>query len=138
MIKLEFGVANDKYEKGKISVGEVAIINEYGTDDGRIPPRPAFRMGLEQSVKSNKKLVDAALKNFANHILTGRKESIKKNLTQVLTQVGRSAKKNTKDLIKAGSLTPNEPSTISQKGFNHPLRETGLLHDSIEYKVSAE
>ena len=136
MIKLEFGVTNNKYPEKNISVGQVAIINEYGTET--IPPRPAFRIGLERSVTKNKKLIDAALKNITNHLLTGRKDSIERQLTQALTQIGRSAKKETKDIIKQGSMTPNAPLTIRKKGFDHPLWETGLLHDSVEYLVSKE
>ena len=136
MIKLEFGVIKNKYPEKNISVGQVAIINEYGTET--IPPRPAFRIGLERSVAKNKKLIDAALKNITNHLLTGRKDSIERQLTQALTQIGRSAKKETKDIIKQGSMTPNAPLTIRKKGFDHPLWETGLLHDSVEYLVSKE
>ena len=136
MIKLEFGVTNNKYPEKNISVGQVAIINEYGTET--IPPRPAFRIGLERSVTKNKKLIDAALKNITNHLLTGRKDSIQRQLTQALTQIGKSAKKETKDIIKQGSMTPNAPLTIKRKGFDHPLWETGLLHESVEYLVSKE
>ncbi len=136
MIKLEFGVINNKYPEKNISVGQVAIINEYGTET--IPPRPAFRIGLERSVTKNKKLIDAALKNITNHLLTGRKDSIQRQLTQALTQIGKSAKKETKDIIKQGSMTPNAPLTIKKKGFDHPLWETGLLYESVEYLVSKE
>ena len=136
MIKLEFGVINNKYPEKNISVGQVAIINEYGTET--IPPRPAFRIGLERSVAKNKKLIDAALKNITNHLLTGRKDSIERQLTQALTQIGRSAKKETKDIIKQGSMSPNAPLTIKKKGFDHPLWETGLLYESVEYLVSKE
>lgn len=137
MINLQFGVENKKYPDKKISVGEVAIINEYGTD--KIPPRPAFRIGLEKSVTKNKKLIDAALKNITNHLLTGRRDSIKRNLLQALTQIGRSAKKETQAIIKSGEgLAPNAPSTIARKGFDSPLWETGLLYDSVEYVVSED
>lgn len=136
MIKLEFGVTNNKYPEKNISVGQVAIINEYGTET--IPPRPAFRIGLERSVTKNKKLIDAALKNITNHLLTGRKDSIQRQLTQALTQIGKSAKKETKDIIKQGSMSPNAPLTIKRKGFDHPLWETGLLYESVEYLVSKE
>ena len=136
MVKLEFGVTNNKYPEKNISVGQVAIINEYGTET--IPPRPAFRIGLERSVTKNKKLIDAALKNITNHLLTGRKDSIQRQLTQALTQIGKSAKKETKDIIKQGSMSPNAPLTIKKKGFDHPLWETGLLYESVEYLVSKE
>lgn len=137
MLKLEIGVINNKYPDKDITTSEVAIINEYGTD--KIPPRPAFRNGLEKAVTDNKKLVDSALKNIANHLLTGRKDALEKNLNQVLTQIGRSAKKNIKDTIKNGSQEPgNAQTTIDKKGFDHPLFETGLLLDSVEYQVSKE
>ena len=136
MIKLEFGVTNNNYPEKNISVGQVAIINEYGTET--IPPRPAFRIGLERKETKNKKLIDAALKNITNHLLTGRKDSIQRQLTQALTQIGKSAKKETKDIIKQGSMSPNAPLTIKKKGFDHPLWETGLLYESVEYLVSKE
>lgn len=137
MIKLEIGVINNKYPDKDITTSEVAIINEYGTD--KIPPRPAFRNGLEKSVTDNKKLVDSALKNITNHLLTGKKGAMEKNLNQVLTQIGRSAKKNIKDTIKKGSQEPgNAQTTIDKKGFDHPLYETGLLLDSVEYRVNKE
>ena len=137
MVKLSIGVINKIYEKKKISIAQVAIIQETGTDT--IPPRPAFTIGLNQSVQQHKKLIDATLKNISTHILTGRKSSIERNLTQMLTQIGRSAKKKIKELIKGGNMTPgNAPSTIVKKGFDHPLWEKGELHDSVDYLVDRE
>ena len=137
MVKLEMGVINEKYPDKDVTVGQVAIWNEYGTET--IPPRPAFRIGLERSVTKNKKLIDASLKNITNHLLTGRKDSIQRQLTQALTQIGRGAKKITKEIIKNGSQPPpNAKTTIQKKGFDHPLWETGLLHDSVDYLVSKE
>ena len=83
-------------------------------------------------------MIDAAFKYISIHLLTGRKDSIQRQLTQALTQIGKSAKKETKDIIKQGSMSPNAPLTIKKKGFDHPLWETGLLHDSVEYLVSKE
>lgn len=137
MVNLQFGVNSEKYPNKDVSVGQVAIILEQGTD--KIPPVPVFRMGLEKSVQKHKKLIDAALKNISNHLLTGRKDSLKRNLLQVMTQIGRSATKETKDLIKSGTLTPgNAQSTIDRKGFDHRDWETGLLHDSVAYEVSED
>jgi hypothetical protein len=133
MINLYFGVVNEKYPTKDITVGEVAIINEYGTED--IPPRPAFTMGLEKSIKKHKKLIDASLKNITNHLLTGRTASIERQFTQAFTQIGKTAKKETKEIIKQGTTTPNAESTIKRKGFDHPLWETGLLYESVDYKV---
>ncbi len=137
MVKLEMGVINEKYPDKDVTVGQVAIWNEYGTSE--IPPRPAFQRGLDESVQKHKKLIDAALNNITNHLLTGRQNSIERQLTQALTQIGRSAKKITKEIIKNGSQPPpNAKTTIQKKGFDHPLWETGLLHDSVDYLVSKE
>ncbi len=146
MKSLRFGVhpikSRRKNKNGQTSktdppdLGEVAIWNEYGT--ATIPPRPAFRMGLEAAVKKHKKLLDAQLKNIAQLVLTGRHIDIDRNLTVLLTQIGRSAKKETQDIIRAGSTTPNAPSTIARKGFDHPLYEEGVLLENVDYEVIDE
>lgn len=144
MKKLIFGVRPIKYPKKKLKkggtskvtppdLGMVAIWNEYGTD--KIPPRPAFRTGLEESQRINKKLIQAQVKNIAQRILQGRKSEIDRSLTVVLTQIGKSAVSATKEIIKNGSTTPNAPLTIANKGFDHPLFETGLLLENVTYEV---
>jgi len=138
MKNLVFGVNQVKYpQKGKkpgLDLGLVAIWNEYGTR--LAPPRPAFRMGLESSIKKNEKLIQAQLKNITQRILTGRSAEIDKSLTVLLTQIGRTAKKETQDIIKMGSTTANAPSTVKRKGFNHPLVETELLLKNVAYEVT--
>jgi hypothetical protein len=136
MKELIFGVNDVKYEDGT-GVAEVAIYNEYGTRN--IPPRPAFRMGLESAINTNKKMIDAQMKNITNRILTGRSSEIERSLTVLLTQIGRSAKAATQDLIRSGAVKPsNAPSTIAKKGFDHPLYETGLLLENVNYEVIDE
>lgn len=132
---LSFGVTNAQYKKGDhVNVRDVAIWNEYGTD--KIPPRPAFRRGLEAGVAKNRKLIDAQLRNIAQQALSGRNANMNRSLTVMLTQIGKSAKAATKQIIKTGSETPNAPATVAKKGFNHPLFETGLLLDHVEYEIS--
>lgn len=136
MKELVFGVNDIKYEDGT-SLSDVAIWNEYGTK--KIPPRPAFRMGLENSLRDNKKMIDSQMKNITNRILTGRSSEIERSLTVLLTQIGKSAVKQTKEMIKLGSVKPaNAPSTIAKKGFDHPLYETGLLLANVNYEVRDE
>ena len=136
MKSLIFGVNNIQITKGKnkIELSKIAIWNEYGTRTS--PPRPAFRMGLDSSIRNNKKLIQAQLKNITRKILTGRSSKIDENLIVLLTQIGRSAKKITKDMIKSRSISPgNAQSTIDRKGFDHPLYETGKLLDNVNYEV---
>lgn len=139
MRSLVFGVNNIKVQNGKESVelGSIAIWNEYGTK--KIPPRPAFRMGLEAAMNTRKPNIEAFMKNLANMVLSGqmkvRQGELDQRLKVLLTGIGQSAVKETKDIIKAGSTTPNAPSTVRRKGFNHPLYHKGLLLENVAYEV---
>lgn len=135
--RLIFGVTPAQYpKKGKakpINVSEVAIIQEYGTE--KIPPRPAFRRGIEHSLDVNKKLIRSQLKNIAQRVLTGRKVEARRSQVVLLTQIGKSAQAKTREIIRTGDETPNAPATVAKKGFDHPLFEKGLLLDSVSYEV---
>lgn len=145
MKNLVFGVRPAKYPARKLKGGgvakgtppdlaQVAIWNEYGTE--KIPPRPAFRMGLEKGIEVNRKMIDAQLRNIAQRVLTGRTADMDRSLTVMLTQIGKSAKAETIRIIKTGSTQPNAPATIARKGFDWPLHETGLLEKNVDYEVS--
>lgn len=142
MKSLVFGVNNINVEKNgdTVELGSIAIWNEYGTKT--IPPRPAFRMGLEMAMNTRKPNIEAFLKNLANTVLTGqmkvRQGDLDQRLKVLLTGIGQSAVKETKQIINAGSTTPNAPSTVKRKGFNHPLYHKGLLLDNVNYEVIDE
>lgn len=142
MKSLVFGVNNLKVMNGKepVELGSIAIWNEYGTR--KIPPRPAFRMGLELAMNTRKPNIEAFLKNLANTVLTGqmkvRKGDLDQRLKVLLTGIGQSAVKETKQIINSGSTTPNAPSTVARKGFNHPLYHKGLLMENVNYEVIDE
>jgi len=135
---LSFGVNPGTYpKKGSatpVNVADVALYLEYGTE--KIPPRPAFRRGVEHSLTKNKKLTQAQLRNITQRILRGRTPEINRSLTVLLTQIGKSAKAKTQEIIKTGDEAPNAPATVAKKGFNHPLYETGLLLASVDYEVT--
>lgn len=137
--ELVFGVSPAQYKKKgqaePVNVQDVAIWNEYGTET--IPPRPAFRRGIEEGLKVNKKLIGAQLKNIAQRLMQGRKNEVHRSLVVMLTQIGKSAKAKTKEIIRTGDETPNAPATVAKKGFDHPLFETGLLLEHVEYEVKS-
>lgn len=135
--ELVFGVTPAEYKKKgqakPVNVAEIAVIQEYGTE--KIPPRPAFRRGLEEGVKVNKKLIGAQLKNLVQRAAQGRMSEVHRSLVVMLTQIGKSAKAKTKEIISTGDETPNAPATVAKKGFDHPLFETGLLLEHVDYEV---
>lgn len=142
MKSLVFGVNNIKVKSGDktLDLGEIAIWNEYGTRTA--PPRPAFRMGLDLAMNTRKKQTEAFLKNLSNMVLSGqmnvRKADLNKRLTVLLTGIGQSAVKETKQIISTGATTPNAPATVKRKGFDHPLYHTGTLLDNVNYEVIDE
>lgn len=137
-IILKLGVNDVAYPDGT-RLGDVAEWDEYGTETS--PPRPANRMGLERAVNKNKKMVQGYLRNLSMAGLMKDKNMARKlsreRKIKLFTQIGRSAKKETQDIIRAGSTAPNAPATIRKKGFNHPLKETGKYLDNINYEVQS-
>lgn len=129
--KLFVGVKNSR--RGSVTMHDIAVFNEYGTE--LAPPRPAFRMGTDRAVNASRALIQRALRNIAIAVDKKRKKDADKILRNVLTRIGASAKKNVKQIIKAGETAPNAPATVKKKGFDHPLWETGALHDAVDFEV---
>lgn len=126
--ELDVGVIDGShtYSDG-MSVYDVACINEYGSADGRRPPQRAF---IESTVKRESQHWQQLL---ANEFLTAIQSG-----TLTLTHIGEQVKA---DVIKTidDNLHPhpnNAKSTIEKKGFDHPLIETGLLRDSIDFTIT--
>jgi len=135
---LKLGVNDVMYPDGT-KLGDVAEWDEYGTETS--PPRPANRMGLERAVKKNKKMVQGYLRNLTMAGLMKDKNIARKlsreRKIKLFTQIGRSARKETRDIIASGSTAPNAPATVKKKGFNHPLVETWKYHDNVNYEVQS-
>jgi len=132
--RLYLGVNNVSYPDG-VSLHDVAIWNEFGTKTA--PPRPAFRMGMERGIGKSKKIITAQLANIARGALRGKagKADNNKRMKVLLTALGKSAVKETKDIIQRGETAHNAPATVKKKGFDHPLFETGLLKKNVSYLV---
>lgn len=104
-------------------VADVAIYNEFGTS--RIPARPfleqTFRKHKDEYIQSAEEVYGAFVK--------------RKDFKSELKKFGEKCKQDVRDEIDEGDFTPNAPSTIARKGFNHPLYETGLLKSSVVYRT---
>lgn len=107
-------------ENGRF-VAEIASYNEYGTD--KIPPRPFLRNTVAQNKAKWRKIAkDYLFKTNFNTELT-------------LNVVGEVMKDDIVNSIRNFDTPPNAKSTIAKKGFDAPLRETGLLLQSIDYEL---
>ena len=106
-------------------VVDVAVGNEYGTDN--VPARPF--MGLSS----------ADINNQCAPILEQSAAALNNNNTQqydqLLDAAGSVAAGIVKQQITDLRSPPNAQSTIERKGSSNPLIDTGLMRQTVTYKV---
>lgn len=126
---LEVGFFEGQQRKsGNKSVpqAEIAYTNEYGSNDGKIPPRPFMRNAV--SKESNKWF------NFTAKELMNSKLEIKNTVEKLGIVIEGDIKQSITDLQDP----PNAPSTIKAKGSSKPLIDTGIMRQSVKHKVKAK
>ena len=106
-------------------VVDVAVGNEYGTDN--VPARPFI--GLSS----------ADINNQCAPILEQSAAALNNNNTQqydqLLDAAGSVAAGIVKQQITDLRSPPNAQSTIERKGSSNPLIDTGLMRQTVTYKV---
>lgn len=115
---------------GGASVAEYAAYNEFGTT--KIPPRPFLRPAMEER---REEWTEAVAGSMSASLKGGQF-----NNRSVLEVIGRNAVKDVQLRIMSNTPPPNAPSTVARKKAKgiSPIRtlvETGLMHDSVEYKI---
>lgn len=111
--------------KGKsegLEVAKNAMIQEYGTGDGRIPPRP-FMTNAAKNAPKWEKIVQSEFDK-------GR------DMAQALQRVGAEMRDDIVRAIDANIPPPNAPATVDKKGSSHTLIDTGngLRRPAFEVK----
>ena len=118
-------IDNSKYPDGT-SVASVAFWNEYGTHrNGKqfIPARPFFRDTIKEKKQTWVALATQAIK--AGY-----------TVDHMLGLVGAQMQTDIQFSIMTWTTPPNAPYTVAKKGFQSPLRNTMLMHDSIKFDVA--
>ena len=130
-LTLSVGIWNKATQDGGgASVAEYAAYNEFGTT--RIPPRPFLRPAMEER---REEWTEAVASSMSSSLKGGQF-----NNRSVLEVIGRNAVKDVQLRILSNTPPPNAPSTKARKAAKgiSPIRtlvETGLMHDSVEYKI---
>lgn len=110
-----------------VPVAEYAEINEFGSDDGRVPERSFLRATLDerqnQYADQMQRAIDQALDG--KHLKVG------------LREVGQQVVRDIRAKIESGVGPANAPSTFARKGHGATLVDSGNLSDSITAKVEA-
>lgn len=120
--------ASEPSSDGRLTNAEVAVINEYGSDDGVVPRRSFIRDTLEHEQRQK---VAAHLTEMARSIVQGTKSA-----DAAADEAGSAlAVLIAHKILSAEGLRPNAPATEKFKGFNHPLLDTGGLVDAVSHQV---
>lgn len=120
---LTYGSDNDN-----LSVAQVWQWQEEGLPAQNIPPRPAIRVGFMAPIKkgSYDKMFAESMQRIAEGKSTFKQEYIR---------IGTRARVDLKKAVADWDTPPNAPYTVAEKGFNNPLIDSGLLYESIDFKV---
>ncbi len=115
-----------EYDDG-VSVLEVAVWNEFGTD--RIPERSFIRAWFDE----NRDRCRTAMRKMLEAVVTGK--YTREQAVELVAQrfVGEIQKRMSRGIPPA-----NVQSTIEAKGSDKPLINTGQLRSAISYEVDGK
>jgi hypothetical protein len=108
---------------GRLKMGEVAIINYFGSLAMNIPPRRfADRPLHTQTARDEAAKVARAAIEFGN-------------IDAALDSAGEALAREMRDAVFHGEFRENAAKTVMKKGFDHPLLETGQLVEAIGHEL---
>lgn len=130
-LEVKVGIVEPTYygpDNDNLSVAQVWDWQESGLPAQNIPPRPAIRVGFMVPIKKGS--YDKMFLESMVRIAEG-----KSTFKQEYTRIGVQAKADLKKAVADWDTPRNAPYTIELKGFDNPLIDSGLLYESIDFKV---
>ena len=121
---LTVGFFDETYPDGT-RIGKIATIQEYGAPEKNIPPRPF----MSTTVMKNRVKWQGILQDIIPQEM---------DVKRCLNILGDVVSNDVSEEIDAWEIPANAPATIEKKGFNDPLVDTGLMRDSVGWKVGRE
>lgn len=116
----------DLREDPDLTLVEVATFNEFGTRDGRVPPRPFMAIAAEEGRQVIKVLVARTWLS----VLRGKRQP-----AEILELVGLKHASQVQGVIQAGVEPGNADYTKIRKGSSRTLIDQGQLVQSITYQT---
>lgn len=120
------GLGEEGLSNRDITVGEVGVVNEFGSADKRIPERSFIR----STTDDERRRVNAMIARLKIPVLVGLLSTRK-----ALSIVGVYMKGRIQNKIATLQTPSNAPSTIARKGSSNPLIDKGQLRQKIDWKV---
>lgn len=126
-VKVGFPKGGATYEDG-LTVAQVAVINEFGSELAGIPKRPFLRPAASKNkAKYKRKGAEYIKAIFAEKI----------DWKRALGLLGMEASDDIVSQINATTEPPNSDATIAAKnGKSHPLIDTGKMRQSVSYTIN--
>ena len=106
----------------------ILLIQEHGSPINNIPPRPVIQPALHQT--NTRTAMSNALLDAVHAAWTGSVPPPDLHLA------GRTGANSIRACIDSHIPPPNQPSTVSRKGFDLPLYDTGALYRAFDYEVT--
>lgn len=129
---VKIGITQAKFKDVKegagttpFTVGEVAVANEFGTKDGRVPERSFIRSTHDEK----KNDIFNYLKRKKIEVVAGTMSA-----KRALEKVGAAMQGHIQNKIISLRTPPNAPSTILQKGSDNPLIAEGQMLRSVSWE----
>lgn len=113
-----------------VPIAQVAKWNEEGHftgGGGYSPPRPFITVGWLGAMSLG---LNSRLKSSLTKVVEGDSSAMSE-----AKSIGKYSKKVMQEQIRDWTTPPNRPLTISKKGFNNPLIDTGEMLHSVEVRV---
>ncbi len=119
-----------------ITLVEIATINEFGSEDGRVPERSFMRSTIDENEKRYQRRLDAVAGKTVDAMVEGGTAAGEAAMREGLGQLGLLVERDIKSKIRDLREPPNAPATLAQKyPGDNPLIETGRMRQAISFRV---
>lgn len=123
-LQVRVGYQADELSDEGVSLMDIAMWNELGTVNS--PSRPFLRQSFDDHETEIRAFAAAQIKKLVAGTATAQ---------DVLQAIGTYQKGLVQATIESGTFEPNAPSTISKKGSDKPLIDTGRMRQSVNYVI---
>jgi hypothetical protein len=117
-----------------LTVAAAATVNEYGSEDGRIPERSFMRSTFDENRDRYAAGIRIGIEKAIDGSLAGSRP-VHGGVLEVIEVVAAVVVGDVQEKIVAGPFKPNAPYTIRKKGSSKPLIDTGRMRQSIDYEI---
>lgn len=118
--------AEQQHPDSGLTVAEIALIHEYGSDAAGVPARSFIGRTFDKRSRLITSMIAQAASNVIHH---------QSSMVPELEKMGRRLAAEIRQTILSGVSPELAQATIDKKGHDHPLIDSGVLVDAISYKV---